>query len=83
MKDLVVAGGTDSLKQPAKAIVKALAKLAAQPVEKSIQPIIELIDAPPPRPLLAYDRRKPLELSLPTIDRGDAHRPYEMTRHLL
>ncbi|MFC4119657.1 SDR family NAD(P)-dependent oxidoreductase [Nonomuraea zeae] len=76
--------GTDSLKQPAKAIIKLLAKVVGQPVGKSIQPIIELMDDPPPgRGLLAYDRRTPVPASAPTLDPGNARRLYEQTRHLL
>ncbi|GAA3558795.1 hypothetical protein GCM10022419_044210 [Nonomuraea rosea] len=76
--------GTDSLRQPAKTIIKLLAKVMAQPVGKSIQPIIELMDEPPAgRGLLAYDRRTPVPASTPTLDPGNARRLYEQTRHLL
>lgn len=75
--------GTDSLKQPAKAVVQVLAKLFAQPVEKSIQPIIELMENPPAGRLLAYDRRTPVDPALPTLDTASARRLYELTRHLL
>ncbi|MEV0389982.1 SDR family NAD(P)-dependent oxidoreductase [Nonomuraea sp. NPDC050643] len=74
--------GTDSLKQPAKTIVKLLARFAAQPVGKSIAPIIELMDDPPGEGLLAYDRRAPVDPSLPTLDPGAARRLYDLTRHL-
>jgi hypothetical protein len=75
--------GTSSLKQPTKTIIKLLAKLMGQPVEKSIQPIIELMDDPPGKGLLAYDRRTPVDPSLPTLDPENARRLYELTRHLL
>ncbi|KAB8189960.1 SDR family NAD(P)-dependent oxidoreductase [Nonomuraea phyllanthi] len=75
--------GTATLAQPAKTIVKLLAKLMAQPVDVSIQPIIELMDDPPGKGLLAYDRRTPVDPSLPTLDPGNARRLYERTRHLL
>ncbi|MGN9780261.1 SDR family NAD(P)-dependent oxidoreductase [Nonomuraea sp. ZG12] len=75
--------GTGSLSQPARSIVKVLAKLFAQPVAKSIEPIIELMDDPPEGALLAYDRREPVGLSLPTLDPGDARRLYDLTGHLL
>lgn len=60
-----------------------LAKLFAQPVEKSIRPIIELMEHPPAGRLLAYDRRTPIDPSLPTLGPGNARRLYELTRHLL
>ncbi|WP_219463951.1 SDR family NAD(P)-dependent oxidoreductase [Nonomuraea rhizosphaerae] len=75
--------GTDSLRGPAKVIVKLLAKVMAQPVDRSIQPIIELMDDPPGKGLLAYDRRTPVDPSLPTLDPERARRLYEQTRHLL
>jgi NAD(P)-dependent dehydrogenase (short-subunit alcohol dehydrogenase family) len=75
--------GTDSLKQPAKAVVKLLARLTAQPVGKAVAPIIELMDDPPGEGLLTYDRRRPIEPSLPTLDPGDARRLYDLTSHLL
>ncbi|MGW0802846.1 SDR family NAD(P)-dependent oxidoreductase [Nonomuraea sp. NPDC002799] len=75
--------GADTLGQPAKTIVKLLAKVAAKPVEKSIQPIIELMDDPPAGRLLAYDRRTPVAPALPTLDPDNARRLYERTRHLL
>ncbi|WP_437938984.1 SDR family NAD(P)-dependent oxidoreductase [Sorangium sp. So ce341] len=75
--------GTGSLGQPAKAIIGLLAKLFAQPVEKSIQPILDLMDDPPAGRLLAYDRRAPLPTSLPTLDPAAAQRLYDRARHLL
>jgi NAD(P)-dependent dehydrogenase (short-subunit alcohol dehydrogenase family) len=75
--------GTGTLSQPARSIVKMLAKLFAQPVARSIEPIIELMDDPPEGALLAYDRREPIDLSLPTLDPGDARRLYDLTGHLL
>jgi NAD(P)-dependent dehydrogenase (short-subunit alcohol dehydrogenase family) len=75
--------GTGSLTQPAKTIVKLLAKIIGQPVEKSIQPIIDLMENPPEGRLLAYDRRTPVNPSLPTLDPGAARRLYELTRYLL
>ncbi|XXX72107.1 SDR family NAD(P)-dependent oxidoreductase [Sorangium sp. So ce134] len=75
--------GTGSLRQPLKAIIELLAKLFAQPVEKSIQPIIDLMDDPPAGRLLAYDRRTSLPTSLPTLDGAAAQRLYDRTRHLL
>ncbi|MEU6710934.1 SDR family NAD(P)-dependent oxidoreductase [Nonomuraea sp. NPDC046802] len=75
--------GTESLKQPVKSIIKLLAKFSAQSVDTAIQPIIELMDDPPEGRLLAYDRRKPVDPSLPSLDPDAARRLYERTRHLL
>jgi NAD(P)-dependent dehydrogenase (short-subunit alcohol dehydrogenase family) len=76
--------GTDHLRQPVKSVIKLLARIAAQPVERAIAPIIELMDDPPGTGgLLAYDRRRALEPSLPTLDPSAAHRLYGLTSHLL
>ncbi|WP_336204923.1 SDR family NAD(P)-dependent oxidoreductase [Nonomuraea sp. LPB2021202275-12-8] len=75
--------GTATLRQPARTVIKTLAKLFAQPVARSIEPIVELMDDPPEGSLLAYDRREPLPPSLPTLDPDDARRLYDRTRHLL
>nr|SBO96666.1 putative oxidoreductase [Nonomuraea gerenzanensis] len=75
--------GTGTLQQPARAIIQVLAKLFAQPVQKSIQPIIELMENPPAGRLLAYDRRTPVDLTLPTLDPANARRLYDLTSHLL
>ncbi|MGA5765355.1 SDR family NAD(P)-dependent oxidoreductase [Nonomuraea bangladeshensis] len=75
--------GTGSLRQPARALVRLLAKVAAQPVEKAIEPIIALMADPPAGRLLAYDRRAPVDPSIPTLDPAAARRLYDLTRHLL
>ncbi|MFD0888688.1 SDR family NAD(P)-dependent oxidoreductase [Streptosporangium algeriense] len=76
--------GTDSLGQPARTAVKLLARIAAQPVEKAIAPIIELMDDPPGKSgLLAYDRRRPLGPALSSLDPDAARRLYDLTGHLL
>ncbi|WP_129668355.1 SDR family NAD(P)-dependent oxidoreductase [Phytoactinopolyspora endophytica] len=75
--------GTATLKQPAKAFIKTLARFFARPVEKSIRPVIELMDNPPDRPLIASDSGKPVSLSLSTLDADDARRLYGLTEHLL
>ncbi|RBQ16659.1 short-chain dehydrogenase [Spongiactinospora rosea] len=76
--------GTDSLEQPTKTVIKLLARFAAQPVEKAIAPIVELMDDPPGKGgLLAYDRRRPLEPSLSSLDSAAARRLYDLTSHLL
>jgi hypothetical protein len=52
-------------------------------VERSIQPMIRLMDDPPPQPLIAWDRNRPVDLSLPSLDKTNALKLYEMTKHLL
>lgn len=75
--------GTNHLKQPLKGILLVLGKLFAQPVEKSIQPVIKLIDNPPQQPLIAWDRTKPVDLNLPSLNATNAQRLYKLTEHLL
>jgi NAD(P)-dependent dehydrogenase (short-subunit alcohol dehydrogenase family) len=48
--------GTNHVKQPMRTVMTVMAKLFSQPVEKSIQPIIKLMDNPPPQPLIAWNQ---------------------------
>lgn len=75
--------GTNHVAQPFKAILQVMGKLFAQSVEKSIHPIIQLIDNPPPQALIAWDRNKALDLSLPTLDKKDALKLYDLTKYIL
>jgi hypothetical protein len=60
-----------------------MGKLFAQPVERSIQPIIKLMDNPPSQPLIAWDRTKPVDPDLPTLSKKDALKLYQLTKHIL
>ncbi|MFI0352916.1 SDR family NAD(P)-dependent oxidoreductase [Actinomadura sp. 9N407] len=75
--------GTDSLSQPLKTAIKLLARVAAKSPAKAIEPIIDLIANPPESRLLAYDRGKPVDPSLKTLNPTNAMRLYEMTSDLL
>lgn len=75
--------GVGHVEQPMRTIMKIMGRLFAQPVEKSIQPIIELMDNPPKQPLIAWDRKEPLDLTLKTFNITDALRLYEMTKYLV
>jgi NAD(P)-dependent dehydrogenase (short-subunit alcohol dehydrogenase family) len=63
--------------------IRAAARVAARPIEKSIAPIDRLIDQPPEVPLTAIDRGRALPLTLPTLDAGDAERLAVATAALL
>lgn len=75
--------GLGHIKQPIKTVMKVMARFFAQPVETSIQPVIELINNPPQKPLIAWDRTKPVDLSLKSFDPNNAKRLFEMTKHLV
>ncbi|WP_433939867.1 SDR family NAD(P)-dependent oxidoreductase [Paenibacillus lautus] len=75
--------GTNHLAQPFKGILRVMGKLFAQQVERSIQPIIKLMDNPPSQPLIAWDRTKPVDLDLPTLSKKDALKLYQLTKHIL
>ncbi|WP_459965125.1 SDR family NAD(P)-dependent oxidoreductase [Paenibacillus sp. JCM 10914] len=75
--------GTNHLAQPFKTILHVMGKLFAQPVDKSIGPIIKLMDNPPSQPLIAWDRTKAVDLSLPTLNKQDAMKLYRLTQHIL
>lgn len=75
--------GTETLAQPAKTVIKLLARLFAQSPQKAVQPAIELLDDPPPARLLAYDRRTPIAPTLETLNPTNARHLHELTSHLL
>ncbi|MFE9750510.1 SDR family NAD(P)-dependent oxidoreductase [Saccharothrix saharensis] len=58
-------------------------KLAAQPVEHAVPPIVHIIDSPPREPLSAFVEGMPLSLHRPAFDRGAAARLDAVTRKLL
>ncbi|SIO89717.1 SDR family NAD(P)-dependent oxidoreductase [Nocardiopsis sp. JB363] len=76
-------GDLTPLAPPLRLVLKAMALLAARPVEKAIAPIHGFVDSPPSRPLTAIDRSRRLPLDLPTLDPGDATRLSELTEALL
>ncbi|MFD7291895.1 SDR family NAD(P)-dependent oxidoreductase [Streptomyces sp. NPDC059897] len=58
-------------------------KRAAQPVEYTVPPILEIIDAPPQEPLSAFVEGAPLSLVGPAFDEGAAARLDRITQELL
>jgi NAD(P)-dependent dehydrogenase (short-subunit alcohol dehydrogenase family) len=76
-------GGIAHLKQPAKGIIKLLSKIAAKPVAKAIEPMVEAIDNPPAAPLTANNQGKPVDLGLKTFDPATARRLAKVTRDLV
>lgn len=76
--------GLDGHENPVvRAALKALGRLFARPVADAVRPVVSWIDAPPPDPLTAVDRGKPVPLSLRTLDPDDADRLGEYTEQLL
>ncbi|TXK39519.1 SDR family NAD(P)-dependent oxidoreductase [Nonomuraea sp. C10] len=63
--------------------LKTLGRLFARPVADAVAPVVAWIDAPPPAPLTAVDRGKPVPLSLRTLDPDDADRLAAYTGDLL
>jgi hypothetical protein len=63
--------------------IRSLAAVAARPVRKSIRPLHDFIDNPPAEPLTAVDRGRTLDLSLPSLDPGNARRLARLTTDLL
>lgn len=64
-------------------LLKTLALFFARPVAQSARPIVDWIDEPPAEPLTAIDRGKPVDLSLKTLDPGDAARLRAYTERLV
>ncbi|UGQ15044.1 SDR family NAD(P)-dependent oxidoreductase [Yinghuangia sp. ASG 101] len=76
-------GDLSPLNPLARGAIRLLARLRARPVEASIRPIVAWIDTPPSAPLTAVDRGKPLDLSLPTLDKHNAERLATLTEDLV
>lgn len=66
-----------------RAVIRAVAKLKAQPIEDAIRPIHDWIDNPPEAPLTAVDRGTILPLSLKTLNPANARRLAAKTEELL
>ncbi|GHJ16885.1 SDR family NAD(P)-dependent oxidoreductase [Micromonospora sp. AKA38] len=66
-----------------RAVVKALASVAARSVERAIAPVHEFLDSPPTVPLTAVDRGRPVPLDLETLDPAAARRLADMTEQIL
>ncbi|MBW8481914.1 SDR family NAD(P)-dependent oxidoreductase [Actinomadura sp. PM05-2] len=76
--------GTDGHPNPlVRSSIKVLARFFARSVDEAVRPIVGWIDEPPAAPLAAFDRGEPVELSLKTLDPGDAARLADYTEGLL
>ncbi|WP_283135176.1 SDR family NAD(P)-dependent oxidoreductase [Rhizohabitans arisaemae] len=76
--------GVDGYPNPViRRVLKLLAAVFARPVPDAVRPIVEWIDHPPPDPLSAIDRGKPVDKSLKTLNRADAMRLAAYTEDLL
>ncbi|WP_280460307.1 SDR family NAD(P)-dependent oxidoreductase [Nocardia carnea] len=76
-------GDLSPLNPVARTAIRTLAALAARPVRTAIHPIHDFVDTPAAVPLRAIDRRRSLDLSLPTLDPGAAERLSQLTEELL
>ncbi|MEW2355277.1 SDR family NAD(P)-dependent oxidoreductase [Spirillospora sp. NPDC029432] len=63
--------------------IRLLARFFARPVADAIRPIVDWIDHPPAGALSAFDRGKPVDLSLKTLNPDDAARLAAYTQDLL
>jgi NAD(P)-dependent dehydrogenase (short-subunit alcohol dehydrogenase family) len=76
-------GDLTPLPPPARFVIRILAAIRAQPIDRAIAPMHDFIDSPPPRPLTAIDRGNPVDPSLPTLDPTSALRLAAATERLL
>jgi NAD(P)-dependent dehydrogenase (short-subunit alcohol dehydrogenase family) len=76
-------GDLSVLPAPLRAAIRVAARVSARPVEESVAPVHDFIDNPPPAPLTAVDRDKPVPLTLATLNPGDAARLAYLTAALL
>jgi len=65
------------------AAMKLYYKLAAKPIEKAVSPIVALLDDPPDSILLAYKEQKEVSLSLPSFNKENALKLYDITTQVI
>lgn len=75
--------GTNHAPQPLRTILRIMGRLFAQSPEKAIVPIVKLMDAPSEQRLIPWDRDKPVDLSISSLDPANARRLYEATKYLI
>ncbi|MFD1827192.1 MULTISPECIES: SDR family NAD(P)-dependent oxidoreductase [Mumia] len=76
-------GDLTPLRPALRVTLRALAALAARPVERAVAPLHRFIEEPPRAPLSAIDRETSLPLSLRTLDPHGADRLAAATRAIL
>lgn len=77
-------GVTKAFRDPVRQlIVRVAVKLIGKSAEEGAQPIIELLENPPAASLSAFQQRKAVSLALPTFDKSNALRLYDLTEKLL
>ncbi|WP_197022437.1 SDR family NAD(P)-dependent oxidoreductase [Saccharomonospora piscinae] len=76
-------GDLSPLNPLARVLIRALGRIAAQPVTTAVRPIHDFVDSPPRQRLTALDRATPVDLALPTLDTAKARRLTTTTEELL
>ena len=66
-----------------KNIVKLSYKIIGKSIEKAAEIIFEILDNPPTSPLSAFKERKKVSLDMPTFDKENAERLYNITTQML
>ncbi|WP_242884817.1 SDR family NAD(P)-dependent oxidoreductase [Actinomadura litoris] len=80
---VVATSMTDTLPMPVRPIAKAVFKVAAQPVDKALPPIVALVDTPPEQRFSASWKTKQVDLGKDTFDVDKAWRLFDATGQLL
>jgi NAD(P)-dependent dehydrogenase (short-subunit alcohol dehydrogenase family) len=80
---VVSTGMPNSLPLPLRVMTKATFAVAATPVGKAINPMVELLDNPPAEPFLARWKKKPVDISGKPFDAADALRLKGITEQLV
>jgi NAD(P)-dependent dehydrogenase (short-subunit alcohol dehydrogenase family) len=75
--------GTNHTPQPMRTLLRVLGKLFAQSPERAVAPVVRLLDTPSAQRLIPWDRDKPVDPSLPSLDPANAQRLYELTKHVV
>ncbi|GIJ13261.1 SDR family NAD(P)-dependent oxidoreductase [Micromonospora andamanensis] len=76
-------GLAEPFSQPTRTALNIITRLFAAPVDKAIEPIVDLMDTPPESALSAFQVRRTIDVTGPAFDLTAAHRLTRTLRNLI
>jgi len=78
-----MAVNTPGMMEFGSSLIKLAYRFIGKPIEKAVLPIAGLLNNPPTFNLSAYKEKRPLALSLPTYNKENAKRLYELSNKIM